>query len=1002
MPERLTPGVYVEEVSGGVKPIQGVGTSTAGFIGEAARGIPDRATFITGFRDYERQFGGHRRNEAGFLAQAVEAFFGAGGRRAYVVRVLPASATMGSSLPINARAVDAWGIPRRVLRFNAKGNGNWSSHLRIHIEPATAFQDLAFRVRVEWTEGGRSRTVERFDNLRLDPQHEDYAVEVINETSKYIQAANLFMTEFLDAEERVLPPIPERLAGLETVVESDGLFTIPLNAILQFSWQDATSAAAGVDPAEPRRVEFSAAAVQAAGGALSGDDARLTAVQLRDLLETALNPSAQDRPFRVSIPLEPVSIRSAAGPFDVTGAPAMNVSIDAGRPGAVLIDQAFEVMQPAQDNAGAADFDLDVDDVIRLSINGEEHTHTLVAEDNVTGGAATPQEMANVINRRFPAIRAFLDPADDALIIRTDRVGPSAALAWAFLSEGAVVAQGEAAGSGNVRSLAAVAAAEVAAIFNAGAGAAFEARVDANFVEFIQTDLTAPHTIQWTGPAAIVADGTLHEGPRTPGNPYVRIEPRVASKAYLSVQLPAGANALDLAGTDQITLRVIRGVGVDSYDLDVAATDSLTLDQLADQLNDAVADSDVEVRADAAGEYLVVTAEAQAAGVALQLTATPGDPPWRRLSALPGRDGHLAEAQNAVEIKVSEVLQLGVPRALGGLMTAVRAAGLAENSSTNPNLRPATTGDTPVRLLGGSDGTGPVTLAQYRGSETGRSGLHAFDTADINLLLIPGRNEPGFISAAMSYCDANDIFYIADGPGNIDRQFEISTAEVQQFVEGLPSRSNNAAMFYPWIEVPDPVGIGRNPKRFVPPAGHMAGVFARTDVTRGVWKAPAGIEAQVSGAIDLQHQLVDADQDLLNPIGLNCLRSFPNTGIVVWGSRTLAADPEWRYVPVRRTALFLKESLRRGLKWAVFEPNDQELWDRIRINIGAFMLGLFRQGAFQGATPEEAFRVKCDRETNPQELVDQGIVTAQVAFAPLKPAEFVVIEISQKTLLPSE
>jgi phage tail sheath protein FI len=179
----------------------------------------------------------------------------------------------------------------------------------------------------------------------------------------------------------------------------------------------------------------------------------------------------------------------------------------------------------------------------------------------------------------------------------------------------------------------------------------------------------------------------------------------------------------------------------------------------------------------------------------------------------------------------------------------------------------------------------------------------------------------------------------------------------------------------------------------------MAGIFARTDATRGVWKAPAGIEAVVSGASDLQHRLIDADQDLLNPIGLNCLRQFPNIGIVSWGSRTLASDPEWRYVPVRRTALFLKESLRRGLQWAVFEPNDDELWDRIRINITAFMLGLFRQGAFQGTTPDEAFRVKCDRDTNPQELVDQGIVTAQVAFAPLKPAEFVVIEISQKSLV---
>ena len=293
-----------------------------------------------------------------------------------------------------------------------------------------------------------------------------------------------------------------------------------------------------------------------------------------------------------------------------------------------------------------------------------------------------------------------------------------------------------------------------------------------------------------------------------------------------------------------------------------------------------------------------------------------------------------------------------------------------------------------------------VTTSDYAGSVTasGRTGLRAFDTVSMNMLVAPGRNDPAFLSTLMAYADANNVFFIADGPGSVSRQFEASASEVLAFVEGLPARSKNAAMFYPWIEVPDPVGVGRNPKRFVPPSGHMAGIFASTDRTRGVWKSPAGIEATVSGAIDLQDHLVDADQDLLNPVGLNCIRQFNGTGIVAWGSRTLSSDPEWRYVAVRRTALFLMESLQRGMQWAVFEPNDQDLWDRIRVNITAFMMSLFRQGAFQGSTPEEAFLVKCDRETNPQDLVDQGVVTAQVAFAPLKPAEFVVIQLSQKTL----
>jgi uncharacterized protein len=259
-----------------------------------------------------------------------------------------------------------------------------------------------------------------------------------------------------------------------------------------------------------------------------------------------------------------------------------------------------------------------------------------------------------------------------------------------------------------------------------------------------------------------------------------------------------------------------------------------------------------------------------------------------------------------------------------------------------------------------------------------------------------------YLAAGMTYCDERgDCFFLADGPGGADRQIEVKPDDAKQFVESLPTRSKNSAMFYPWIQVPDPVGIGRNPTRFVPPSGHVAGIFARTDITRGVWKAPAGIEASVPEAIGLQYHVIDAEQDLLNPVSLNCLRQFPNVGIVSWGTRTLSADPEWRYVPVRRMGLFLKESLRRGLQWAVFEPNDTELWGRISINITSFMMTLFRQGAFQGSTPDQAFAVVCDSSTNPQENIDAGIVTAQVAFAPLKPAEFVVIEVRQKSLLVS-
>jgi Bacteriophage tail sheath protein len=191
----------------------------------------------------------------------------------------------------------------------------------------------------------------------------------------------------------------------------------------------------------------------------------------------------------------------------------------------------------------------------------------------------------------------------------------------------------------------------------------------------------------------------------------------------------------------------------------------------------------------------------------------------------------------------------------------------------------------------------------------------------------------------------------------------------------------------------------KNALETVVPCGIVAGVMSRTDSQRGVWKAPAGLDAALSGVRGLQVNLTDDENGLLNPLGINCLRSFPVSGRVVWGARTMrGADQladEYKYVPVRRTALFLEESLYRGTQWVVFEPNDEPLWAQIRLNIGAFMQNLFRQGAFQGRTPREAYLVKCDKETTTQNDINLGIVNILVGFAPLKPAEFVIIKIQQ-------
>ena len=308
----------------------------------------------------------------------------------------------------------------------------------------------------------------------------------------------------------------------------------------------------------------------------------------------------------------------------------------------------------------------------------------------------------------------------------------------------------------------------------------------------------------------------------------------------------------------------------------------------------------------------------------------------------------------------------------------------------------------------GSDGEGLGNdVAAYEGSEDKKTGLYALEKADLfNLLCIPpdaregGDVPPDVLQTAMAYCVKRRAMLIVDSPAAWSANKETAANDAKNALASFPLTgidSRNAALFFPRVLQADPLRKGQIDS-FVP-CGIVAGVMARTDNTRGVWKAPAGLDASLNGIQGLDVNLNDAENGMLNPLGINCLRSFPVYGRVVWGSRTLrGADQladEWKYIPVRRTALFIEESLYRGTQWVVFEPNDEPLWAQIRLNIGAFMHNLFRQGAFQGQTPRDAYFVKCDKETTTQNDINLGIVNIIVGFAPLKPAEFVIIKLQQ-------
>jgi uncharacterized protein len=324
---------------------------------------------------------------------------------------------------------------------------------------------------------------------------------------------------------------------------------------------------------------------------------------------------------------------------------------------------------------------------------------------------------------------------------------------------------------------------------------------------------------------------------------------------------------------------------------------------------------------------------------------------------------------------------------------------LARLEGADPAVHPAGSPG-PVAFTGGGDGGGPRVTEDVQGSPAARTGMHALVLADLfNLLCLPlaawstqNAGHQALWSAAAAFCEEHRAFLLVDPPEEWAVPDD-ATAGAGTF----SPRSDNAALYFPSVRVPDP--LRENRLIDFPPCGVVAGVMARTDAQRGVWKAPAGLDAALRGVPELTVRLTDAEQGQLNQLGINGLRSFPIYGRVVWGARTLnGADllaSQWKYVPVRRLALYLEESLFRGTQWAVFDPNDEGLWSQLRLSIGAFLHQLFRQGAFQGVSPEQAYFVKCDAETTTQSDIDRGVVNVLIGFAPLKPAEFVIIKLQQ-------
>jgi phage tail sheath protein FI len=332
--------------------------------------------------------------------------------------------------------------------------------------------------------------------------------------------------------------------------------------------------------------------------------------------------------------------------------------------------------------------------------------------------------------------------------------------------------------------------------------------------------------------------------------------------------------------------------------------------------------------------------------------------------------------------------------------TSSRLVRLKLNSATGGLPKASPTGNVDATALTGG-AAGAAGQADYRAVFAKLEKV-----SDISIIVLPGNamaaNGSGNIAVAeaLSHCNkVGNRMLIIDPPSGT----ELTNAAAVGALS-LPT-SNYSALYYPWLTIPNPFyNPESNPTAAqtltMAPSAFAAGLWSRTDGRRGVWKAPAGVEAQLVGVAGLEFEVGDGDQDQLNPLGVNCVRKLASFGAVIWGARTLAthAEPPWRYIPVRRTAIMIEQSIYNSIQWAVFEPNDHRLWSSLRVNVGAFMDSLFRADAFQGEKASDAYFVRCALgDTMTQDDIDRGQVIVIVGFAPLKPAEFVIVRIQQKT-----
>ena len=953
MPTFTYPGVYIEELSSGVHSITGVATSIAAFLGWAPQGPITRAVLVESWADYEAVFGGL--DARSLLGYAVNQFFANGGQQAYIVRLvwdasLPAAP--GTALTSAATAV-------------ATGTGYATTSITAAVGAISAKAPVTLSVGPKVLQNvsiGPS-------NLPPIPLGASVQFTATGRSSDGSSSA-LASPTWTTSDPGVLLIASSGLAtatgsGTVTLTAASGL----ISGTLAVTVTPATLSGIAISPATPTLADGQTQQLTATGNYSDGSSHDLTSVVAWTPAaspETTVNATglvtALSTPGTQAITATWVGV-SASDSVTVTAKTVKAIHV---HPGVSVV----EATQPVNYKATAAFSDGSSGALPNPEVWTSSNTAvaTVVAATGVATAVAPGSTTIVVTSGGMSASATLTVTAATLNSISLTPVHPSVPKTLTLQLKALGIYS-----DGTTADLT-----QSVAWSSGGANATVDA--DSGLVTAVNVDPSVTITATWQGKTP-----TVNVAVTAPVLRSIDLTPlSVSLLSGQTSQLKATGNFSD--GTTQ--------------DLTSTAAWSSLAPSIA-----TVSGTGLATAVALGGSLTLFASNPGVWGNDLRVSITPQTSDPTRFGLLVQRmtsSGQLQTLESFVSLSVVAADPLYAVTVIDNDSKYLSFINPATNAAVVPTAAPSPT-SAAVPLSGGADGSVLVPASDQNFEtvllQSATGGLPLLDRVDIfNLLCVPAETDAPTIQRLQKYCADHRAFYLVDAPQLSTTANLIQSGPVGSTPGAITgAASANSAFYYPWVQAPDPL-FGNRPTLY-PPCGFVAGIYAATDANRGVWKAPAGIGAGLTGISGLQYNLTDLENGQLNIRAVNCLRQFKVYGDVVWGARTLQgndqAGSEWKYVPIRRLALFLESSLYDGTQWIVFEPNDAPLWSQIRLNVGAFMQGLFLQGAFQGTTPQQAYFVKCDAENNPQASIDLGIVNILVGFAPLYPAEFVVIQIQQ-------